>query len=47
MKAWKSWIVLSLCLACVAAAFAAPDWTTDQKGNGYGYGKGHGHGNPH
>ena len=44
MKTWKSWLVASLCLACFVAAFAAPDWPSDQKGQGYGYGH---HPHPH
>ena len=36
-KTWKSWLVVSLSLACILAAYAAPDWTADQSSNGYGY----------
>ena len=47
MKSWKKWLLSSLCLACLAAAFAAPDWPGEQKGNKYGYGNGNGnHGHP-
>jgi hypothetical protein len=43
MKSWKKWLLSALCIACFAAAFAAPDWPADQKGNKYGYGNGNGH----
>jgi hypothetical protein len=37
MKSWKGWLLLGMCVTCVAAAMSAPDWVDSQRDNGYGY----------
>jgi len=37
VKSWKTLLLGTLCIACVAAAIASPGWTSDQRSNGYGY----------
>ena len=39
MKSWKSWLLVTLCMGCLAVAIAAPGWAADLLGHGY-YGPG-------